>query len=588
MMKAWRQGYEAVAGSEVEKRRSWKATRMVATTTLAAVAVVILWYASGPKIMSGRREATTVSSSVSSKPNIVHIIFDDVGFNDLWESSDLEPARAVPNMTFLATRGVVLSNYYGQSYCTPARAALLTGKFPHKLGFAGADVRGGVTEVLALDNYSIPLGHALVPEVLKTKGYSTHGIGKWNVGHCNEAYLPWNRGFDTFLGYFSDGIDYVSHRADSIAAPRSGKGYIPIGNGTEFELLDLQFYEDPDEFEWTTAVEEHGGTYTSTLFAGEAARRIRGARGPAYVWLGYHGMHDNEGVANFNGTDDAYWDACNASATRCAFGKGLREIDDGVGAILGELRGKNTDFVMVLHSDNGGYPCGAHCSGNNYPLRGLKFFDFEGAVRVPALIYSNLFLPASGTYYAGLMHHVDWLATFASIAGGVLGDDDFDSVDHWEEIRRVARGEVLESNYKLRSEIVFSVDSKHASVRKYQYKLLLRRSYSGWYPPLEKNKSYDSCSAPSNDDYIFDLDNDPEEQENLWDHPKYANVKADLVQWAQDLYAREYFHLPLPRSDQLTSEIADAIYASTNNHSDWKVLVPWGCHLLYREKNIDI
>lgn len=97
--------------------------------------------------------------------DIVHIVLDDVGKNDMWATRDLITANVTPRITALARRGLILSNYYGQSYCTPARAAMLTGKFVHKLGFSGDDARGGQVEIKALSNFSLPIGHRLVPEV---------------------------------------------------------------------------------------------------------------------------------------------------------------------------------------------------------------------------------------------------------------------------------------------------------------------------------------------------------------------------------------------------------------------------------------
>lgn len=120
------------------------------------------------------RLSTVLSSSATHRVaqhqhqrlvDIVHIVMDDVGQNDMWATRDLVAAHVTPRITALARHGLILSNYYGQSYCTPARAAMLTGKFVHKLGFSGDDARGGQVEIKALSNFSLPLGHRLVPEV---------------------------------------------------------------------------------------------------------------------------------------------------------------------------------------------------------------------------------------------------------------------------------------------------------------------------------------------------------------------------------------------------------------------------------------
>ena len=82
----------------------------------------------------------------------------------------------------------------------------MSGKFGH---------RTGVEDALAFElafnsNFSVPLRHKLLPAHLKDAGYATYGVGKWNVGFCNDAYLPTSRGFDRFLGYHSSGVDYYA------------------------------------------------------------------------------------------------------------------------------------------------------------------------------------------------------------------------------------------------------------------------------------------------------------------------------------------------------------------------------------------
>ena len=124
--------------------------------------------------------------SDEARPNLVVLTLDDVGYNDFgYQSSDLH--SATPHIDALALRGVRLTSYYGQPSCSPARAALLASKWVHRLGFQ--DV-----EVMSYSNFSVPLRHTLMPARLRAAGYSTFGVGKWNIGHCAEAYLPWNRG----------------------------------------------------------------------------------------------------------------------------------------------------------------------------------------------------------------------------------------------------------------------------------------------------------------------------------------------------------------------------------------------------------
>ena len=107
--------------------------------------------------------------------------FNDIGY----QSSDIPDAT--PFMDSIAEQGVKLTQYYGQEMCTPARAALMSGRWPSSTNFAD-------TQITQWSTNGLPLRFDLMPSKLQEFGYATVGLGKWNLGHCNEAYLPWSRG----------------------------------------------------------------------------------------------------------------------------------------------------------------------------------------------------------------------------------------------------------------------------------------------------------------------------------------------------------------------------------------------------------
>ena len=151
----------------------------------------------------------------------------------------------------------------------------------------------------------------------------------------------------------------------------------------------------------------------------------------------YDGVHDDYGVNDTQSeVPPAVMLAINEATTmvrRKNFAVGMYFVDEGVGALARALATHSTDYVIVLHADNGGSPCGSHCDSNNHPYRGTKFYDFEGAVKLPSLVYSPRLAARAGSSYNGLMHHVDWLATFATgLAGVAITDDTVDSLDHWK------------------------------------------------------------------------------------------------------------------------------------------------------------
>ena len=114
--------------------------------------------------------------------------------------------------------GVTLSNYYGQSLCTPARAALHSGKFVHRTGFSSLFAE---REVRSWSNYSLSLSNKLIGQRMSALGYTSVYGGKWNIGHCNSLYTPVKRGYHDFIGCASEhkGEANVERTSRAAAAP---------------------------------------------------------------------------------------------------------------------------------------------------------------------------------------------------------------------------------------------------------------------------------------------------------------------------------------------------------------------------------
>ncbi|KAL1419549.1 hypothetical protein MTO96_025291 [Rhipicephalus appendiculatus] len=142
-----------------------------------------------------------VTKTEDRPPHIILIVADDLGWNDVsWNNHKMH----TPNLERLAREGVILNQSYVLPTCTPTRAALLTGRYPYKLGIQGHGIRH-------LEPYGLPLGMATLPEELKRRNYSTHAFGKWHLGYCNWSLTPTHRGFDTFRGYYLGSGDYFNH-----------------------------------------------------------------------------------------------------------------------------------------------------------------------------------------------------------------------------------------------------------------------------------------------------------------------------------------------------------------------------------------
>merc|ERR1712215_105865 len=142
-----------------------------------------------------------ISSTHAQPPNIIVILADDLGYNDVsWHN----PAVLTPNLAKLASEGVTLEQHYTQPICSPTRGALLTGKYPIHNG-----LHNGVIEPLTPSGLDLSL--TTLPEELHRANYSTHIVGKWPLGLCNKKYWPTNRGFDHHFGFLLGAQSFFTH-----------------------------------------------------------------------------------------------------------------------------------------------------------------------------------------------------------------------------------------------------------------------------------------------------------------------------------------------------------------------------------------
>ena len=134
------------------------------------------------------------------RPNIVLILADDLGNADLgYRGSKIR----TPNIDALAKGGVRLESYYGLPVCTPARAALMTGRYPMRHGLQ-------TLVIFPSHKYGLPTEEKTLPQALKEVGYRTAIVGKWHLGHADKKYWPQNRGFDHFYGNLIGEVDYFT------------------------------------------------------------------------------------------------------------------------------------------------------------------------------------------------------------------------------------------------------------------------------------------------------------------------------------------------------------------------------------------
>jgi arylsulfatase I/J len=157
-------------------------------------------------VLSALSPGFVTAAKADSKPNIVFILADDLGWKDVgYHGSDIK----TPNIDELARTGARLEQFYAQQICTPSRAALMTGRYPLRYGLQMAVIPSAGRYGLATDEW-------LLPQMLKEAGYRTAIVGKWHLGHVDPKYWPSQRGFDSSYGPLIGEIDHFTHQSHGV------------------------------------------------------------------------------------------------------------------------------------------------------------------------------------------------------------------------------------------------------------------------------------------------------------------------------------------------------------------------------------
>ncbi|WP_081670903.1 arylsulfatase [Sporocytophaga myxococcoides] len=365
------------------------------------------------------------------KPNIVVIMCDDLGWGDFGYISGGGAAlgHPTPNVDRLAKEGTHFTSWYGQSSCTAGRSSFITGRIP---------IRTALSVVVApADKNGLKAETPTIAEFFQKNGYSTYFSGKWHLGDKPEMY-PIAHGFDEmkqFAAYYPGVYSYNNTSNDMHPWFPS---YNPEFNKTYNETVNL--------YEWEGVAGKPANKVALITYDYLQEFDIRQATSA----VDYINQHAKDGKPFF--MDVNFMKLHNPNHPAKAFvGKShlgnysdaVMELDHNIGRIMDAIRKVAPNTIVVFTADNGAWQDAWPDAGVT-PFRGEKGSAFEGAFRVPGIMWSPGTIPA-GVQLNEMMSHMDVWPTLAKIVGltppptGEWKDDNgkpiyFDGVDNSEYV----------------------------------------------------------------------------------------------------------------------------------------------------------
>ncbi|MBL8772500.1 MAG: sulfatase-like hydrolase/transferase [Phenylobacterium sp.] len=402
-------------------------------------------------------------------PNVVFILVDDLGFNDITFNGGGVANGAVPtpNIDSIGREGVSFANgYAGNATCAPSRAAIMTGRYATRFGFEftpapvafermvgteaepGAIVRPkffkerlkdmppGSTESSpqAVNTLSVPASEVTIAEVLKARGYHTLHFGKWHLGG-KAGSRPEDQGFDESLGFISGASMYLPEKHKDVVNSKQ-----PWDAIDRFLWPNLPYQV---QFNGSPMFEPRG--YMTDYLAEEAVKAIRANRNrPFFLYFAPNAIHTPLQAKK------ADYDALpHIKDHRLrVYGAMARNLDWNVGRILKALKDEGLDrnTLIIFTSDNGGAGY-VGLPDINRPYRGWKSTFFEGGIHTPFFMRWPAAIPA-GSRYPHPVGHVDIFATAAAAAAAATPTDrKIDGVDLTPFVQGRAQGRPHEAMF---------------------------------------------------------------------------------------------------------------------------------------------
>ena len=367
------------------------------------------------------------------RPNIIVIVADDLGINDMTDYDDLDPSGTMdtPNIDFIANSGIKFKNAYsGSATCAPSRGMIVTGRYATSTGYEFTPVPDGMARAINLfnpeetrymaesvesnplfDNQGLPAEEITFAETLKDAGYYTAHIGKWHLGR-GPVFAPLSQGFDESL-MMASGLFLPEDDPNVVNA------YLPWDPIDKFlwAILDYaaSFNESSERDNW---FEPKG--YLTDYYTDEALKVIEANKNrPFFLYLAHWGVHtplqalksDYDKLTHIDNHIERVYAAM------------IMSLDRSVGRIIESLEanGLSENTWIIFTSDNGG----ANYIGLRYinsPYRGWKLTLFEGGIKVPLIFWKDGIASQEVTQRA---MHIDIMPTIH----GLINEELTHSVD---------------------------------------------------------------------------------------------------------------------------------------------------------------
>lgn len=353
--------------------------------------------ASDPQAATNATNATT-----PSRPNVVLILADDLGYGDLGVYGS--KTIATPNIDQLAADGARMTQAYsGNPVCTPSRAVFLTGRHGARQNLAGTVF--GVYFPSSVEGMAAE--QVTIAERLRDAGYATSLVGKWHLGSA-AGFRPTEQGFQRVFG--------IPYSNDMAPLPlQEAKVGAELATIEDVTSLDKQAELTA---RYTAAIREH-------------MRDAVAAEQPFFVYHSTHAPHiPLAPSAAFVGTNPSC-DSLGVEQACGAYADQVSELDDSVGAILREIDelGVADNTLVIFTSDNGPWLVKERDGGSAGELRGGKGTTFEGGLRVPFIIRWPGKI-AEGTVIDEPVVHYDVYPTVLAASGLALpADREIDGFD---------------------------------------------------------------------------------------------------------------------------------------------------------------